>query len=611
MGDKKQLNERSEIWNHSTRILDGERSKCNYCQRTFKADTNSGTSSMWKHLKICYAYKSTTFDDNQAILTRENNDGGITAMIFNKENCRKAFVKMIIIDELAFFFVEGVGFKEFVHQLCPRFEVPCRKTIARDVLHLYHETKESLRIKFINDRQRISLTTDCWTSIQNINYMVVTTHFIDRSWKLHKRILTFSVVPNHKGETIGKLIENCLLDWGIERVGTITVDNAGTNDAAIIYVKNKLKNWKPDDTMILGGSYLHVRCSAHIVNLIVKEGLKEFNPSIESIRNAVKYFRSSLSRLMKFKCCIEREKIACKKLHVLDVSTRWNSTFLMLDSALNFEKAFFRMEEEDGFYYKYFDENEGGKEKEGPPTSYDWEKARKFAKFLRTFYDVTLKFSASLNVTSNIYFQEVCKIEQILKKIGDEQDYLLSSIANNMKIKFDKYWGNVDKMNKILIVAVVLDPRYKLEFVVHCIGILYDSVKVEATKTEVMKILYALYNQYKGCHRSKNGASGSGSGGNEYNDGVTLLEVARDVLAIPVSTVASESAFSTGGRNLDPFRSSLTPKTVEALICTQNRLMEESRLLRVSEDRICIEETEFYESIETEFLRMATQEIDD
>ena len=45
-----------------------------------------------------------------------------------------------------------------------------------------------------------------------------------------------------------------------------------------------------------------------------------------------------------------------------------------------------------------------------------------------------------------------------------------------------------------------------------------------------------------------------------------LAKMARDVLAIPVSTVASESAFSTGGRVVDSFRTSLTPKMVEALI---------------------------------------------
>lgn len=43
-----------------------------------------------------------------------------------------------------------------------------------------------------------------------------------------------------------------------------------------------------------------------------------------------------------------------------------------------------------------------------------------------------------------------------------------------------------------------------------------------------------------------------------------------DILAIQISTVASESAFSTSGRVLDPYRTSLSTSIVEALICTQD-----------------------------------------
>jgi hypothetical protein len=49
-----------------------------------------------------------------------------------------------------------------------------------------------------------------------------------------------------------------------------------------------------------------------------------------------------------------------------------------------------------------------------------------------------------------------------------------------------------------------------------------------------------------------------------------LAHIARIVLVIPITTVASKSAFSTRERVLDPFRSSLVPITVEALVCTQN-----------------------------------------
>ncbi|CAI0464031.1 unnamed protein product, partial [Linum tenue] len=49
-----------------------------------------------------------------------------------------------------------------------------------------------------------------------------------------------------------------------------------------------------------------------------------------------------------------------------------------------------------------------------------------------------------------------------------------------------------------------------------------------------------------------------------------LQEVARDLPVVPVTSVASESAFSSGGRLLDPHRSRLHFETVEALMCSRS-----------------------------------------
>ena len=61
--------------------------------------------------------------------------------------------------------------------------------------------------------------------------------------------------------------------------------------------------------VVLEGEFMHERCSAHIINLIVTKGLKELHDSIIAIRNDVRYVRSSLARLQKFKTCVEQEKI--------------------------------------------------------------------------------------------------------------------------------------------------------------------------------------------------------------------------------------------------------------------------------------------------------------
>ncbi|KAA0057144.1 zinc finger BED domain-containing protein RICESLEEPER 2-like [Cucumis melo var. makuwa] len=89
--------------------------------------------------------------------------------------------------------------------------------------------------------------------------------------------------------------------------------------------------------------------------------------SIASVRNVVRYVTSSPKKVTKFKTYVEEEKIDCKALVCLDVPTRWNSTYLMLEHALEFEKAFQILEEEELDYQDYFAEDEHGNKRIKPP----------------------------------------------------------------------------------------------------------------------------------------------------------------------------------------------------------------------------------------------------
>lgn len=57
-----------------------------------------------------------------------------------------------------------------------------------------------------------------------------------------------------------------------------------------------------------------------------------------------------------------------------------------------------------------------------------------------------------------------------------------------------------------------------------------------------------------------------------------LSEIARDILAMQVSSVALESTFSTSGRMLEPHRSGLTHYMVEVLMCSEQWLKQDLKM---------------------------------
>ncbi|KAG6641860.1 hypothetical protein CIPAW_09G102700 [Carya illinoinensis] len=586
---------RSMVWNHFTRIPNGDpskpRAKCNYCTASYACDTKTnGTKSMKYHIeKQCKKCPFNRTDKSQTTLAWKadggSGSGELVSIAFSVEACRQSLAEMIILDELPFRFVEGEGFKKFMLIVCPKWvTIPSRVTVAKDCFSVYMREKNKLRSAL--QGQRISLTTDTWTSVQNLNYMCLTAHFIDDNWNLHKRILSFCLVEIHKGDTLGKAIEMCLHDWEQPKYLAITLDNANSNNGAVSYLKKKTKYRK--DT-ILEHEFLHVRCCAHILNLIVREGLREFDESIAKVRGVVKYVKSS--------------------------PQRW---------------TFERLEEEDSaFLTSIGDDDEDDEDdveqvvnrrtskKLGPPNNINWEKARLFVKFLKLFNDATLRFSGGLYATCNSFFSELATISDAIDLECQNQNLVVGSMATNMKKKFNKYWGNLDNMNMLLFVGILLDPRYKMRYLDFELEGMYahDPTKAVDLSCEVKNTLTRMYEAYLANEEVSNSLQQqqeprsfsredsedsleSKSEVDRYLDEKcetdsasfdilvwwkvnsfryrVLSKIARDVLAIPISTVASESCFSTAGRVLDPFRSNLSPMMVEGLICTQNWLRSSS-----------------------------------
>ncbi|KAL5580764.1 hypothetical protein UlMin_013206 [Ulmus minor] len=465
---------------------------------------------------------------------------------------------MIIRHEYSLSMVDHEGFVEYSNTLQPMFMVVSRSTIRSDILKMYKAEKVKA-IKLIEDnKSRIAITTDMWTaSNQKKGYMVVTAHYIDDSWILQSKILRFMYVPcPHNTETISDALMGCLMDWNVDRkLSTLTVDNCTTNDAAIPIMKDKLFS----SGLMLSGDFFHMHCAAHILNLIVKGGISILDKGIVNIHESVSYWTATTKRNEKFMETARQLHIQSTKVLTLDMPVRWNSTYVMLSTALIYKSVFARLKQRESSYKTL-------------PLEDDWVKARDLCDKLFLFY------------------QE----------------------------KFLKYW---DVTHGIMAVASILDPRYKMKLIEYFFPRIYG----ERCATEIMRlqtICAALLREYKIKYHvddenyySRPVPSRSDVTLDEYVDPLSdydlfvsrttpidlgkseldkyleepvmsrstefdiliwwktngikyplLSSIAREILAIPVTTVASESAFSIGGRVVSPHRNRLHPKTLEALV---------------------------------------------
>ena len=169
----------------------------------------------------------------------------------------------------------------------------------------------------------------------------------------------------------------------------------------------------------------------------------------------------------------------------------------VLAHALKFEKSFQILEREELDYQDYFAEDEHRKKRVDPPSNSDRKNVEVFIMFLKVFYNVTNKIRGYLYVIVNSFFHEMCGINNILIGWNNEHSSILHNMAINMNSKYDEYWGSIEKINKLEFLVVVLDPRYKLDYVAFCFKSVHDNAMVKVLVDRIEVYLMCLYNCYK------------------------------------------------------------------------------------------------------------------
>ncbi|GJR00961.1 zinc finger BED domain-containing protein RICESLEEPER 2-like protein [Tanacetum coccineum] len=267
---------------------------------------------------------------------------------------------------------------------------------------MYREEKCKLREIVKKNIGRVCLTTDSWTSIRKKSYMALTVHFVDNEWNLVKKVLNFCVLDGHRGVDIGKGIESCLNEWEFDNILSISVDNASSNDGAIEFMKMILEK---KSNCLLRGKWLHIRCAAHVINLIVQDGMKKFDKSIEDIDEV-----EVLVNIIK------------EKGHSVPTTDDWTKA----KKLCHFLKTFYEI----------------------------------------TLRISGTKYVTTHTLVNELATIRALLRKQLDCDIHDEppMDLHLYDIAKVMKPKFDKYYYEVENMNLLVYFAFILDPRNKYDF---------------------------------------------------------------------------------------------------------------------------------------------------
>lgn len=641
---------KSVVWNDFDRIKKGDSciAVCRHCKKKLSGSSTSGTSHLRNHLIRCQrranlgipqiytarekkkegALTIANFDQEQKKdevinlvnirFEQEQTKDDVSnygSCNFNQTRSRFDLARMIILHGYPLAMVEQVGFRVFVKNLQPFFELVTSEGVEADCMEIY--AKEKQKVSEVLDKLpgKISLSADMWASLDGSEFMCLTAHYIDECWQLNKKILSFIMVDSsHTEDMHSEIIIKSLMDWDIDRkLFSMTFDSFSTNDNIALKIRDRQSQNK---FLYCDGQLFDVRCAANVVNMMVQDALEALGEMTAKIRGSIRYVKSSQVIQSRFDEIAREVGIQGQRCICLDNPLQWSSTYTMLEIALEYRAVFALLQENDTVYTAC-------------PSDIEWDRATVITSYLKHFVEAANVFTRFKSPTANLYFHELCGVYLQLNEWCKNPDDYISPLAFKMRSKFEEYW---QRCSLGLAVAAVLDPQFKMKLVEYCYAQIFGS-GAPGRISDVSECVKQLYDEHsislasldQGLTWQVGGSSRLPSSGRDSRDRLTgfdtylqettqnegsksdldkyleeplfprnapgfnvlnwwrvhtprypiLSMMARNVLGMPMSKASLDSASNTGGRVLDRDWSSLKPATIQALMCSQDWIRSE------------------------------------
>ncbi len=540
-------------------------------------------------------------------------------------------MKWIVMSNQPFTEAQQKEFVEMVHLLNPAAELISDKTVRRDLMAKYIQKVEEIKLIISKVPGRFSFTVDGWTSKNVHPFMAIRAHWISEEWEYKSILLDLSYIDgDHSGLHYSQIFVACLERFNIplSKVMCITMDNVGANDTFM----ESLEALGIKADVIINSADNRVRCMAHILNLCVQDILSMLKvplnhednekdcldlpepdvdasyendpvedvvhpqcpnqPTIVKLRKLVRKIRKSTQMRQKLK----KLCLLCQMNYltpVLDVATRWNSTYAMIQRAAKLRAPLAAL---------------CSSEKSLQPfvlTETEYEELDTLELLLQKFDRATNLTSMARHSTIAAYLPTLNWLLDSLKDFKSKNPGPLAIAADSGLSKLQKYEEELRiKKSNLPYIATFLNPALKLnyfkehhytkaelkdiqkvicerlesdnqakskcdenetpkdgpvdEFYAH----MFKKAKVNKEPKEFQK-----YMQYPLSSPKVNTLDYWRS---QQSDFPILSIMARDVLAVQSSSVAVERDFSDGADLITPERCALLPETIRACMCLKN-----------------------------------------